>query len=216
MIKKHIRSILFGSTLAMILVLVACYLVVDNVKPNTIYSDITQVPARRVGLLLGCSAKVQDGRDNLFFLYRVSAAYDLLAAKKIQYLIISGDNSTKGYDETTDMKNALIKRGIAESRLISDYAGFRTLDSVVRASKVFATNNLIIISQEFHNKRALYIAENKGISAIAFNAEEVGTYGSFKTKTREVLARVKTVLDIHVFNTQPKFLGEVIAIPTTV
>jgi SanA protein len=120
--------------------------------------------------------------------------------------LVSGDNSQKDYDEPTDFKKDLIAKGIPEDRIFLDYAGFRTLDSIVRAKEVFGQTSITIISQKFHNQRAIYIAKQFGIDAIGFNAKDV-----YNSHFREYLARSKASLDL-VFNVQPKFLGEKIVI----
>ncbi|MGB0177627.1 MAG: SanA/YdcF family protein, partial [Owenweeksia sp.] len=100
-----------------------------------------------------------------------------------------------------------------EERIVLDYAGFRTFDSMVRAREVFGQQAFTVISQPFHNERAIFIARKFGIEAYGYNAPDVIGAGGFRTKVREVGARVKMVLDIYVLNTQPKFLGEKIIIP---
>ena len=177
-----------------------------------IYSDVSLVPHRRVGLLLGCSRQLADGRTNLFFAYRVAAAETLFKAGRIDYLIVSGDNHVAGYDESTDMKQALEQLGVPADKIYSDFAGFRTLDSIVRAKEVFGQTNITVVSQEFHNQRAIYIARHEGIDAVGFNAQEVDAYNSFLTRLREQFARVKTVLDVCLLGTRPKFLGSPIEI----
>jgi SanA protein len=172
-----------------------------------IYADAAAIPYRKVGLLLGCSQRLPDGRRNLFFSCRVSAAASLFRAHRVDYFIVSGDNHVVGYDEATDMKVALAKAGVPAERVYCDYAGFRTLDSVVRAREIFGQTSLTVISQEFHNQRAIYIARHKGMDAIGFNAPDVGTYHGFRTQVREWFARVKTVLDVRFLGTRPRFLG---------
>lgn len=179
---------------------------------SQIYSDIKNTPIRKVGLVLGASKKTTRGTNNLYFSYRMQAAYQLFKAQKVQYLLLSGDNHIKGYDEPSDMREALIELGVPDSCIVLDYAGFRTLDSVVRCNEVFGEDSITIISQEFHNQRALFIANKNNIHAIAFNAKEVNKNYSFKTRLREYFARVKCILDIYVLYTSPKFLGEKIKI----
>jgi SanA protein len=137
---------------------------------------------------------------------------ELYKKSKIKYVIISGDNSKSTYDEPTDMKNELVKRGIPESVIFLDYAGFRTFDSVIRAQKVFSQTEFTVISQQFHNERAIVIARHYGIKAIGYNAKDVTAYNGFKTKVREKFARVKLFLDFIIGN-EPKFLGKKIEIP---
>ena len=105
------------------------------------------------------------------------------------------------------MKNSLVEMGVPRAKIYCDYAGFRTLDSIVRARDVFGQTQITIISQEFHNRRAIFIARHRGLDAIGFNAPEVDAYDSFKTRCREQAAKVNTVLDIFVFRRQPKFFG---------
>ncbi|WP_179020478.1 SanA/YdcF family protein [Winogradskyella forsetii] len=170
------------------------------------YNDIDTIPKNKVGLVLGASKYAPSGNINLFYKYRVEAAVDLYKARKIDYILVSGDNGRKGYDEPTDFKNDLIDKGVPAERIFLDYAGFRTLDSIVRAKEIFGQNAITIISQRFHNQRAIYIAQHYGIDAVAYNAKDV-----YKTSAREYLARAKASLDV-LFNVEPKFLGDKIVI----
>ena len=176
-----------------------------------LYESSADIPKNKVGLLLGTSKYAEGGRINLFYKYRIDAAVELFESGKIDFILVSGDNSTTSYNEPSTFKDDLVARGIPENRIFLDYAGFRTLDSVVRAKEIFGQTSLTIISQKFHNERAIYLAKNHGIEAIAFNAKEVtGSYG-LKTDAREYLARVKASMDL-LFNKEPKFLGEKISI----
>ncbi|MES2514234.1 MAG: ElyC/SanA/YdcF family protein [Bacteroidota bacterium] len=185
---------------------------INSSTEKQIYADLHTVPPRKVGLVLGASKKSVRGTANMYFTYRILAAYELFKAKKVQYLLVSGDNHIKGYDEPSDMRDALMALGVPDSCIVLDYAGFRTLDSVVRCNEVFGEDSITIISQEFHNQRALFIANKNSINAIAFNAKEVNKNYSFKTRIREYFARVKCVLDIYILSTSPKFLGKQIKI----
>jgi SanA protein len=192
---------------------VAASLLVVNAARGRTYSDATVIPARRVGLLLGCSRVLGDGRRNMFFDNRISAAAKLYRARKVEYLVVSGDNHIRGYDEPQDMKDSLVQAGVPAERIYCDYAGFRTLDSVVRVREIFGQTAIIVISQEFHNQRAIFIAQHRGVDAIGYNAPEVDAYDSFKTKCREAMARANMLLDLFVFRRAPRFLGEKVAIP---
>ncbi len=211
MTRKRITviTIIFSTSL---LAVMGAGAVIHSATKGRTYSDVTSIPHRRVGLLLGCSRMLSDGRKNLYFQTRVEAAKKLFMSGKIEYLLVSGDNRRKGYDEASDMKESLIRAGIPADRIYCDYAGLRTLDSVVRARDIFCQKQVIIISQEFHNQRAIFIASHNGIDAIGFNAAEVDAYDSFKTKCREQLARVRTLLDVYLLKTKPKFLGHRIEI----
>lgn len=185
---------------------------IEQYSQAYLFDDLEKIPQNKVGLILGTSKKIQSGQPNLYFKYRIKAAAELYHAGKIAYLLVSGDNSLKEYNEPLDMQKALIAQGVPDSVIVLDYAGFRTLDSVVRSEKVFGQKKITIISQEFHNKRALYIARKKGIEAIAYNAQDVGFTSGIKVQIREKMARVKVLLDLYLLNTQPKFLGDEIAI----
>ncbi len=105
----------------------------------------------------------------------------------------------------------MVKAGIPENKIFLDFAGFRTLDSVVRIKEIFDQNSVTIISQQFHNERAIYLAEHFDIKAIGFNAKNVFNRYGFKVKLRDYLARVKVFVDI-IFQVEPKFLGDKIEI----
>jgi SanA protein len=179
---------------------------------DKIYSSANDVPYNDVGLVLGASKSAGGGSTNLYFSNRIDAAVDLFKAGKIKHILVSGDNHIEGYDEPTDMRNALIEKGVPDSCITLDYAGFRTLDSVVRSKKVFGQSKITVISQEFHNQRALFIADHYDIDAIAFNAEDVPAKYSVRTQLREYFARFKAVLDLYLLGTDPKFLGEEVKI----
>jgi SanA protein len=208
--KKRVYLILLLLILPLILILVSNYSVEKNAQNKT-YSDSSKIQKNKVGLVLGTSKKLKNGRINLYFKYRINATVELYKKGKIDFILISGDNGNKDYDEPTDFKNELIKKGIPENKIYLDYAGFRTLDSVVRSKEIFGQENITIISQKFHNERAIYLAENNGIKAIGFNAKDVsGRYG-LRVKAREYLARTKVFVDI-LFGVKPKFLGDKIEI----
>jgi len=177
------------------------------------YDSYQKIPHNKVGLLLGTSPNVSPGQDNQFFTFRIMAVSELFKAKKIDYILVSGDNRHISYNEPRMMFRALVKAGVPADRIVMDFAGFSTLDSVIRASKVFMLSDVTIISQSFHNERALFMASKYGLNAIGYNAKEpTSGWGVFKVKIRELFARIKCVLDVYFLDTQPHFLGEPIAI----
>jgi len=176
-----------------------------------LYDSVNNIPENEVGLLLGTSKNLSSGAENLYYKYRIEAAVELYENGKIHYIIVSGDNSTKEYNEPVNMQKDLIKKGVNPEDIFLDYAGFRTLDSVVRSKEIFGQEKITIISQRFHNERAVFIAMSRDIEAIGYNAEDVSLKYGFKTRVREYFARVKMILDI-VLNKQPRFLGEKIRI----
>jgi SanA protein len=122
----------------------------------------------------------------------------------VKHLLVSGDNHSKNYDEPTDMKNYLVSLGVPKEAITLDYAGFRTFDSMIRAKLIFGLTKFTIVSQEFHNQRALFICDQLGIEAVAFNAKD--GYRGTGSLTREYFAKSKAVLDF-LLGTEPKFLG---------
>ncbi len=210
MLRKLFKLLIFFVLASGILIVVADKLV--SAQSKNCYSSLSEVKSKKVGLVLGTSKYVQSGRVNLYYQYRLDAVKLLYDAEKIKFVLVSGDNSTTQYDEPNTFKEDLIAMGIPPEKIHLDYAGFRTLDSVVRAKEVFQEEDFILISQPFHNERALFIAASKNIQAKGFNAKDVGKRYGFKTKLREKFARVKTLLDLYLLNTQPKFLGEKLVI----
>ncbi|WP_045113902.1 SanA/YdcF family protein [Microscilla marina] len=209
---KKLGLIFLGIIVINIILIVFCNWRIEQKSSPDLFSKVGQIPANKVGLVLGTSKWLSDGRVNLYFKYRIEAAVALYKAKKIKYILVSGDNRFDYYNEPREMHNALVASGVPSEVIVLDYAGFRTLDSVVRSKKVFGQQAITIISQPFHNKRALFIASNYGMKAVAFNAKDVNLYMGFKTQLREKLARVKVFLDLYVTNKQPRFLGEKIEI----
>lgn len=183
-------------------------------KGSNIYVsyNIDDVPETKTALLLGTSKNLNSGVPNAYFYNRIRAATDLYKSGKIQYIIVSGDNSTKDYNEPEDMLLTLMQEGIPQDKIFLDHAGFRTLDSVVRAKEIFGQTKLVIISQKFHNERAVFLAKQNGIEAFGYNAKDVNKYAGFKTNMREYLAKAKAYWDL-IFGIEPKFGGEKILIP---
>ncbi|MDE6491168.1 MAG: YdcF family protein [Muribaculaceae bacterium] len=186
---------------------------VDNATEDKIYSDLTSIPHNRVALLLGTNPLNRYGRPNTYFTNRILTTAALYTNQKIDYIIASGDNSTTDYDEPTAMRDSLIAAGVPEERIILDFAGFRTLDSIVRAKEIFGCDSLTIITQADHGARALYLAEANGIKAVAAVAPvRAGRLVRTRLALREWLARDKMMLDLW-SGKQPHFLGDKIDIP---
>ncbi len=180
-----------------------------NAEPF-LYDSTSNLPTKKIGLLLGTSPYLSNGNKNLYFQYRIEAAAKLYHEGKIQYILASGDNRKKNYNEPQKIKQALLKLGVPKEHIYLDFAGFSTYESIVRCKKVFLEDDITIISQEFHNERALYIAKEMNIKAIAYNAKDpqLGDY----VKIREFFARAKAIVDVHMLKKQPKFLGQPILI----
>ena len=186
------------------------YYIIQQANPYC-YSSVEKIPHNKVGLLLGTSKYIRNGTINLFYQNRINATVELFKAGKIDYVLVSGDNGHSSYDEPTTFKKDLVLKGIPANKIYLDYAGFRTLDSVIRCKEIFGQNSITIISQLFHNERAVYLAKKHKINAIAFNAYSVPEKYAVKVKIREYFARSKAVIDI-IIGKKPKFLGEKISI----
>jgi len=178
-----------------------------------IYDDIKTIPKKRAALVLGCSKYLSGGNINYFYKYRIEAAAKLFKAGKVDAIVVSGDNGKKGYDEPTQMRDDLIKLDIPARYIRRDYAGFRTLDSIVRADAIFKLKNYTIVSQSFHLERAIYIAHSKGYSVVGFSAKDFkNTVWAKRMRQRELLARFKAWLDINIFRVEPKFYGKIVSV----
>ncbi len=208
--RKKIKTLLFLVAIPVLFIVVSNYAIESYAQDKTYY-DVSTIQKNKVGLVLGTSKTLQNGHINLYFKYRIEATVALYKEGKIDFVLVSGDNSTTSYDEPTDFKDELVKRGIPEHKIFLDYAGFRTLDSVIRAKEIFGQEKITIISQEFHNERAIYLAGKNDIEAIGFNATDVSRRYGIKVQLREYLARTKVFLDI-LFGVNPKFLGKKIEI----
>ena len=214
--RSNRKSIFFSFRSKLVLLIICIFsslavlLIIDfyigSFSRRKLYYDVNDVPHRPVALILGCN-KYFEERINLFYLYRINAAYELWKFGKINAILVSGDNSRRDYDEPTNMKADLIAKGVPAEYITIDYAGFRTLDSIIRAGKVFNLEDYIVVSQPFHCGRAVYLAKQHGQDVIAFCADDVRSTAGFKLRLREVLARNKAVFDIFT-NKQPKYLGK--------
>jgi len=201
-----------GTAVLAVGVVAGCNLWVRWESGSRVFSRVDTIPERKVGLVLGTSKRGPKGFANPYFVNRVDAAAQLYRKGKVKRLLVSGDNHSQFYNEPEDLRDALVDRGVPRDAIVLDHAGLRTLDSVVRAKKVFGLREMTVISQDFHIRRALWIARRYGIDAVGFSARDVPRRWSAKTRLREIAARVKVVLDLYVFGTQPRHLGKRIEI----
>lgn len=205
-VRRHIRSfliiVLIGavSVVFMIGALNAWILIATY---DHVYTDAETVPFNAVGMVLGTSRMTRTGSTNQHFATRMDATAELYHAGKIQHVILSGDNMTRYYDEPKAMKAELLLRGIPEYNMTLDTAGFRTFDSVVRLKQVFGVNSCTIISERYHVHRAVFISRHYDLKAVAYAAQDVPFVYGIRSRSREILARVKAVLDIYYLDTKP-------------
>jgi SanA protein len=198
------RRMLLAASTVVIATPLVCDLVVG--AGTAVFTDPAKVPHHRVALVLGTSPTVA-GRANLFYTARLAAAAELYHAGAVDGLLVSGDNGSHAYDEPTAMRDGLVALGVPFEHVTCDFAGFRTLDSIVRAKHVFGLDAFVIVSQPFHAQRAVFLARAHGIDALAFGAADPNMKAWLKVRARETAARTLAVFDV-LAGTGPKFLGE--------
>ena len=204
-----ISAFILAATIALITVI---DLYISRFSDSYLFDDYSEMPDNKCGLLLGTSKYNARGGINPYFSSRLDAAAKLYHSGKVRYIIASGDNSEVAYNEPRTMAAGLRERGVPAEKIFLDYAGFRTLDSMVRGREIFGQNSVTVISQRFHNERAVYIGRIYGISAIGFNAVDTEYTSNQFVRLREVFARLKAFIDVNIIKVQPKFLGEEIII----
>lgn len=186
---------------AFISIIIICDQSVAYNAEGRLFDNVDSIPHREVGLILGTSlVSTWYGRRNYYFDHRIKAGAELYKAGKVDWLVVSGGdyrNTENGYDEPVAMRDSLMKQGVDSTRIILDYDGTRTLNSIAKMRDVYGQDSITIISQKYHNERALYQAKHLGIDAIAFNAKTPGRRISWwRNRGREVLARVKLFMDV--------------------
>lgn len=187
--------------------------VVGSASPRII-SRPSQLPPFSVALVLGTSPYLANGSHNVFFTQRMFTAARLYKLGCVQELLISGANPSTYYNEPRQMFQALTAWGVPNDAITLDFAGFRTLDSVVRAKKIFGLDRAIIVTQRFHAYRAVFLANLRGLDAVAFVPRGRDRGPPLLVAAREYLARIKAVFDIYLFHTNPRYLGPVWSIDT--
>lgn len=210
MASRYFRIVKFATVGAasILFIWLSSVVAIYTVSSGRVFSSasINALPHQRAAVVLGCSRKISNGRNNLYYQRRIDAASELYKAKKVDLIIVSGDNHVHDYDEPSDMKESLVEAGVPVERIVCDYAGFRTLDTVVRAKKVFGLDSFIIVSQPDHVRRAVFTARGFGCDAYGYAADDVRGRHSIKTTVREQFAKVAAVIDV-VIRRRPKFLG---------
>jgi SanA protein len=202
--KKTIRIVVWIAGIVVVLciaMMMICNQIVVNNANGKVFFEIDSIKHDKVGLLLGTTPKARIGRiTNYFFIYRIDAAEQLYKAGKIEKFLISGDeNSLDGVNEPECMRDSLEARGIPARDIILDGKGYRTINSVINANKVFGLKSFTIISQKFHNERTIYLAEHLGLDVEniqAYNAKDPKSRRAYLTTVREYFARVKMFLDL--------------------
>ncbi|MGB5685075.1 MAG: ElyC/SanA/YdcF family protein [Candidatus Electrothrix sp.] len=214
--KVKTRRLCFVTLTLLSAIVVIVVIVVSNVLISRYgqycFDRLDNTPPVYCAILLGTSKYLRGGRRNLYYTYRIEAAKKLYDSGRCRKILVSGDNGTRQYNEPKNMRKDLIEAGVRKEDIISDYAGFRTLDSIIRFKKIFGRQRGIVISQKFHNERAIYIGRAYGIELYGYNAQDIGVRSGLKIRLREVFSRVMCVLDVEMLHTGPRFLGKQIKV----
>lgn len=203
-----IFKLLLTGIFAVVLFFAACNAWVIMSTSSRVFTDLSDVPSTNVGLVLGTSKRFASGQPNSYFEHRMDAAARLYLQGKVKHLILSGDNRSQYYNEPEDMKKALIKRGVPDSVITADNAGLRTLDSVVRSTRIFGQKEITVVTQRFHSYRAVFIGQYHDINTYAYTAETLPLRSSANLLFREFLARPMAVIDLYVLKKDPAEIGE--------
>jgi len=216
MSQKKKRSIGFKLVVLPLLLLGAfvlfCNLWVVLSTKSRVFDSIADIQANPIGLVLGTSKKVAPNQPNQHFEHRLAAAAELYREGKVRHLLVSGDRDSRYYNEPRDMTAKLLSLEVPKEAITPDNSGYRTLDSIVRAKKIYGLDRVTIISDGFHVNRALFVAQREGLDAVAFASQPVRLKSSLKARLREYLARVLVVLDLYLFDTQPNEMGDPVSI----
>lgn len=210
-----IKRLISGLLIVVILMIVTALGIDRWISWSTapyIYDNLKSLPHRQVGVVLGTAKFYLNKSPNQYYHYRIRGAVNAYNSGKVNFLLLSGDNAQQSYNEPRTMQRDLIASGVAPGDIVLDYAGFRTLDSIVRTRKVFDTNDFIIITQRFHCERALFIAHHMGIQAQCFAVPS--PKNMLSVRMREVAARLGALVDLYIMKREPRFLGPLVPIPS--
>jgi SanA protein len=197
-----------GAVIGGAMLVFAAHWWIQRAAGRYVIGQLALLPHNHVGLVLGTSAYTKGHGHNPHFDNRIAAAANLFHTGLVRQLLLSGNKGAGGYDEPAAMQRSLVARGVPAINLRRDGAGYRTLDSVVRARKVYGLRRVTIVTDRFHCYRAVFLARHFGLQAVAFPSEEVSLDRSKKARLREWLADVQACLDVYVLHTQPKSLDD--------
>ncbi len=199
------RAIAILAVVCVLVLPMAADLFISAATSHDIADRVDAVEPTPVALILG-TARTHRGQPNQFYRARIEAAAELFHSGRVRGILVSGDNATIYYNEPQAMRKDLIALGVPDEFITLDYAGFRTLDSVVRAKRVFGQDHIVVVSQRFHVERAVFLAQHYGIHATGLAAPDPTTQSTTLVRTREVFARVAALLDV-LTRRGPRFLG---------
>ena len=205
-IMRIIRSLIWIAVVGLGILGLANLWIVLSTK-SQIYSTIDAVPTNDVALVLGTSNRLTDGSPNPYFWLRIERAAELYKAGKVKHILVSGDNSSRYYNEPERMRESLMSKGVPNEAITLDYAGLRTLDSIIRGKKIFGQEKFTIITQKFHAYRAVFISNYYNIEAVAMTTGKLPEDMSLIVQFREMLARPLAVWDLYIIKREPKYMG---------
>lgn len=207
----NLTIIIFLSFILLILSFVKVNISIVTNAEDRIMNNAEELQAKETALLLGALV-YPDGRLGTVLQDRADSTLALYKAGKIDYILVSGDNGSIGYDEVNPTKKYLVANGVDPQRIYTDNAGFDTYDSIVRAQEIFGVENMVIVTNEFHLPRALYIADSIGIDAIGYKSD-IRVFDDINRRNaiRELFARIKSYVDIKT-SASPTLLGKQILI----
>ncbi len=195
-----------GSVITIVAILLAASWYVNSSTQTQMYT-VASAPYRKVALVLGTSRRTRNRKLNQYYTERMRTAAELYGAGKVQYLLVSGDNGTVEYNEPDSMRRDLVAMGVPAERIALDFAGFDTFDSMIRANKVWGVDSVLVVSQDFQARRAVYVANHRNIVAGGVAARDPNESPFALAQLREVFARLKLLADVHVLFSQPRYLG---------
>ena len=191
--------------------IVATNALVLHAAEHRVFDTPAEVPYRPVAIVPGARVYAS-GSPSRVLEDRLATALELYRRGAVRRILVTGDNGAATYDEVTVMKRWLVAHGVPDEHVVRDHAGFRTLDSMVRAVKVFQVERAVVCTQRFHLARALFLARYAGLDAIGAVSDRRPYEHGRRDESREILARAAAVLDVHVLHRGPRYLGEPIPI----
>ena len=202
-----VKLILTGIISIALFIVISNFWVIGATYPR-VYEEVSSLPHKRLALVLGTTDKLKSGEENPYFTGRIKTVAKLYKDGKIDHILLSGDNRTKYYNEPAKMKEALLKENIPEEDITLDYAGLRTLDSIVQCKEIFGQNEVIIVTQRFRSYRALFISDYHNLDAVVMTAQKVSFPTSIRTSLREIIARPLAIIDLFILKKRPLLLGK--------
>lgn len=204
---KRLMRWVFLSLLGGVMALVLFNVWVVMRSDDRVTSNAANAPGAPVALVMGTSRRLENGQTNLYWKGRMDAAAALYKAGKVRQILVSGDNRSAFYNEPRDMRDGLVQRGVPSGVITLDYAGLRTLDSVIRAHEIFGVTDCVIVTDDFHLPRSLWLADRRGLRATGFCGHPLSWKVSGGTRIREWLARINAGLEEWVLGTGAKHYG---------